>query len=63
MVELFGKEPVNVDHQGEFSLENVTTIDDEAYTKYITNYIKKPGTPEKPIWDIFASYLRQQFPS
>jgi len=63
MAEMFGKEPVNVDHLEDFSLVNLTTIDDEAYTKYITDYIKKPGTPEKPIWDIFASYLRQQFPS
>lgn len=63
MAELFGKEPVNVDHLEDFSLADLMTIDDETYTTYITNYIKKPGTPEKPIWEIFTSYLRQQFPS
>ena len=63
MAGLFGKEPVNVDHLEEFSMADLMNIDDEVYTKYILDYIKKPGTPEKPIWDIFSSYLQQHYSS
>jgi hypothetical protein len=34
-------------------------IDREAYRRYRAAYIKKPGTPELPCWQIVADELRQ----
>jgi hypothetical protein len=59
----FGKNPVNIDHPVGFSLADEIMIDSDAYTRYIQHYIKKQGTPEKPIWEIYIKYLRQHFSS
>ena len=32
-------------------------VNKKIYNKYMINYIKKPGTPEKPIWEIFSDYF------
>lgn len=33
-------------------------IDEDAYDAYKKRYIKMPGTPEKPVWEIFADYVK-----
>ena len=55
----FGKKPINVDHLSGFNWEKEMEINEEAYLRYRTLYIKKPGTPEKPMWEIFCSYIQQ----
>ena len=33
------------------------TVNEELYSQYLATYIRKPGSPEKPIWEIFADYV------
>ena len=33
-------------------LSDPFSIDDDAYDRYLAAYIKAPGTPSKPYWDI-----------
>ena len=54
-----GKIPINVDQVSEFDWDKEMEINKEAYLRYRTLYIKKQGTPEKPIWEIFCSYIQQ----
>ncbi len=30
-------------------------VDEEVYARYVEQYIKRPGTPEKPFWSVVAS--------
>lgn len=55
-----GKELINIDQGYDFDWEKEMTIDEEAYRRYKNLYIKKEGTPEKPVWEIFSSYLMQE---
>lgn len=55
-----GKKPINIDHVSEFNWDNEMEINEEAYLHYRNNYIKKQGTPEKPMWEIFCSYIQQK---
>gem|GEM_PF-6922778 len=32
-------------------------VDEEAYARYVEQYIKRPGTPEKPFWSVVASEI------
>lgn len=55
-----GKSPINIDHLSDFSWVKEMEINEDAYHKYKNNYIKKEGTPEKPIWQVFSSYLKKE---
>lgn len=37
--------------------ESLLSVDRDAYTKYITNFIKTPGSPDRKIWDIIFDRL------
>jgi len=53
-----GKTPVNLDHLDEgIDWDAVLRVDEELYRRYITNFIKKEDTPERPVWDIFSAYI------
>jgi hypothetical protein len=54
-----GKKPINIDHISEFNWDEEMKINKDGYYRYKYNYIKKQGTPEKPMWDIFCSYIQQ----
>ena len=56
----FGKIPINIDHLSEFDWDKEMKVNEEAYLRYRNLYIKKPGTPEKPMWEIFCSYIQQK---
>ncbi len=32
-------------------------VDEEAYARYVEQYIKRPGTPEEPFWSVVASEI------
>jgi len=51
-----GESPVNISNDLDLTMIN-DQIDDRMYESYKDTYIKEPGTPEKPIWDIFCDYL------
>jgi hypothetical protein len=55
-----GKKPINIDHLYGFNRDKEMEINEEAYSSYRNLYIKKPGTPEKPMWEIFCSYIQQK---
>lgn len=47
-----GKKVVNLSQiSSDHNWEDYLNIDHEKYEKYIENYIKMKGTPEKPVWD------------
>ena len=54
-----GKMPINIDHVSGFNWDKEMGINEEAYLRYRNLYIKKQGTPEKPMWEIFCSYIQQ----
>lgn len=53
----FNKEPINVDGELNLNLDEEFKIDEDRYALYCLNYIKVPGTPDKPLWDIVADYI------
>jgi len=53
-----GKDPINIDRLSGFDCEKEMVINKEIYHRYKNHYIKKQGTPEKPVWDIFCEYLQ-----
>jgi hypothetical protein len=53
-----GKKPINIDHLSKFDCDKEMEINEGAYLSYRSYYIKKPGTPEKPLWEIFCSYIQ-----
>lgn len=57
---LFKKEPVNVDRDININLSSYTKIDENAYSSYRVDYIKMPGSPEKPFWDIVADEVLEK---
>jgi len=54
-----GKIPINIDHVSGFNWDKEMEINEEAYLRYRNLYIKKQGTPEKSMWEIFSSYIQQ----
>lgn len=54
-----GKVPVNIDHISGFCWEREMAVDADAYHRYKNNYIKKEGTPEEPMWEIFYSFIEK----
>ena len=51
-----GKRPINLSGKFPNDLANELTTNQEIYDRYKENYIKRPGTPEKNSWEIFADY-------
>lgn len=55
----FNKPALNIDEPIDLlSNEILAQIDIHAYKKYEELYIKMPGTPERPIWEIFTDYVK-----
>ena len=43
-----------LDLEEPFRAEDYQKIDETAYSDFMTRYVKKPGTPEAPFWDVVA---------
>jgi hypothetical protein len=54
-----GKMPINIDHISGFNWDEEMGINEDAYLRYRNLYIKKPRTPEKPMWEIYCSYIQK----
>lgn len=54
---------INVDMVGNQlpDIKSLSKVDEVAYAKYIDEYIKRPGTPNLPVWQIFSEYLQREF--
>ncbi len=59
-----GKKPINMDREIDCDPEKECVVDEQKYQEYFVNYIKIPGTPEKPFWEIVADKIEaDQFSS
>ncbi|OIO68535.1 MAG: hypothetical protein COW19_01355 [Zetaproteobacteria bacterium CG12_big_fil_rev_8_21_14_0_65_55_1124] len=54
---------INIDHfsDAELNLVDLMEVSDDAYRYYMNTYIKHPGTPDAPIWEIFSAYIQRKF--
>ncbi len=59
MASLFGKKPINLDDLSSVEWSKEFIVNNDAYSKYERDYIKKPGTPKKPFWQIFSDYIKE----
>ncbi|MEK7783941.1 MAG: hypothetical protein AAB658_00780 [Chloroflexota bacterium] len=57
MAAWLGKTPVNVDAPLNQDWKKELAVDTEAYARYREAYIKTAGSPDKPVWQIFADHL------
>lgn len=55
MAEVLGGRPLNLDRLP--AQWELPVVDEAAYARYREQYIKRPGTPDLPLWAIFADYL------
>jgi len=55
----FGKKPIELSEEFPLKLERELIVNNEKYDSYKEKYIKETGTPETPIWEIFADYLKE----
>ncbi|HEU4747096.1 MAG TPA: hypothetical protein VFS56_01245 [Gemmatimonadaceae bacterium] len=36
-------------------------VNERAYAKYVADYIKRPGTPDTPVWQLFSDFVRAKY--
>ena len=56
----FGGNPIHLTEIKNFDWEKELIIDENSYEKYMATYIKKPGSPERPSWEILIDFLQSQ---
>jgi len=54
---MFDKTPIHWTGKESLNWKSELDVNEKLYSKFFTTYIKKPGSPEKPLWDIFADYF------
>lgn len=55
--EALGKQPQLIDDPEDLDLREVFAIDDSRYQSYRERFIKQPGTPEAPFWNLVLEAL------
>lgn len=55
-----GKIPINIDQVSEIDWNKEMKINEALYLEYEWNYIKKAGTPELPVWDIYSNFILEK---
>ncbi len=58
MAPRLGKQPINLNDGFDIDWTKELAIDEDAYREYKNKYIKKEGTDELPLWQIFANRLK-----
>lgn len=58
---LLGKNVINLSDELKVNLEKELTFNETVYRKFINDYIKREGSPEKPFWQIFADYINSKY--
>ncbi len=57
---MLGKKPINIDGPlDRVDLNFEMTVNEEKYRAYRERFIKMPGTPELPLWEIIAKRLEE----
>ena len=41
-------------------IKSLPSVDEVAYAKYSDEYIKRSGTPNLPVWQVFSDYLQRE---
>ncbi len=59
LAELLGKQPINLDSTEKIDWDEQFLVDRAAYDSYREAYIKRSGTPDLPVWQIFADRIPQ----
>ena len=55
-----GKEAFNIDQQTwNLNINDILSVDENRYREYLDKYIKTPGSPSKPVWEIFSDYVEE----
>ena len=57
VADVLGVSPINMDDE-QYLVMEIPKIDLTAYNAYIADYLKYPGTPDKPYWDIVADNIK-----
>lgn len=60
MAESINKTVINIDKPFDFDLDREMEIDRQAYERYMRDYIKTPDSPDLPLWQIVADYLKKR---
>ena len=57
---VLGKRVVNLSQLSSVNnWKDYLNVDDEKYEKYIENYVKTKGSPEKLVWNIVIEYIEK----
>ena len=59
MVEETGAPMVFLEDVPDMDLSRILTINEGLYDRYMTEYLKRPGTPERPLWDIVLDDIEE----
>jgi hypothetical protein len=54
---------INIDELDEMLSvsDMLESVNEKAYASYVEQYIKRPGTPELPAWQIFSEYILKKY--
>ena len=59
MAPVFGKQPIYLDNlPATIDWSAALNVDEAAYRAYQDKFIKQNGSPDKPVWQIFADFLK-----
>jgi len=59
MAEVFGKQPIDLDNlPTTIDWSDAIKVNEVAYHAYQDKFIKQSGSPDKPVWQIFADFLK-----
>lgn len=54
------KTPINLSYVINIDWSKELKVDEEAYSNYSYHYIKIPGTPQLPLWQVVADHLKSR---
>ncbi len=54
MAQALGKTPIFMDRLADAMFADLLTVDTPRYEQYIADFIKIPGSPDLPMWEIVA---------
>lgn len=58
LASFFNRTPINLDDAEGYTLRDVDfTVHEERYSRYLRDYIKTPGSPQKPCWQIVSERI------
>jgi len=59
LASLFNQTIICVGKYGDYNIDDTLKVDLNRYLKYEEEYIKRSGTPQKPLWDLFVQCINK----